>query len=524
MLTAGRIKLLIVLGLLALAAGCAHAPARESAPAPAELRQQDPRLLLMLGRYEENQGHWKKALELYAKVDDPVAWLAQARISYLLNDTDTALHFIDRLIEKDAFVGESLEIRTKIYARKGDWHQAIEDTESLVQRYPDHSQIKLFLANLRIIVSDFTGAEELLRGMPGSQEDVSILYTLSKACLGNKDLSCARESLQKVLEINPRFTPAYLDLGKVHELLGDTAMAESSYQQYLEIEPDAAEALIALSDLYLSTGRYQDAIACMEKLRQLSGDPRITRKLVLLQLQEGMYDEAIANIASLPEKGMEDSYYLAIAYARLGMLEQAYDELSGISLEGRLGCEAVLLRSSILKDLGRQGEVIEELSTAWRHFSAQEGCVEVGYQLATELDLAGRRDEGLEIANRLLETDPADPVALNFVGYIWADEAINLDQAHEMIGEALNQRPDDPYILDSMAWVLFRMNRPKQALTYLEKAVQKLDTDPTIHEHMGDILQSLGKRDRALDHFLKASVYSRNASDVLRKKIDELSE
>jgi tetratricopeptide (TPR) repeat protein len=524
LLRAGRYKLLITLGMLALAAGCAHVPAPDSVPEPAAVREQDPRLLMMLARYEENQGHWQQALEHYAKVDDPVAWLARARISYILNDADTALNLVDRLIEADTFVGESLEIRTKIYARKGDWHQAIKDTEALVQRYPDHSQIKLFLANLRIIVSDFTGAEELLRGMPDSEENISILYTLSKACLGNKDLACARESLLKVLEINPRFLPAYLDLGKVYELSGDTAMAESSYQQHLELEPDSVEALIALSDLYFSTGRYRESISTMERLRQLSSDPRITRKLVLLQIREGMYEEAITNIASLPEKDVEDVYYLAIAYARLGRLEQAYGELSGISLEGRLGCEAVLLRSSILKDLDRSEEAIEELFTAWRHFSAQEGCLEAGYQLATELDLAGRRDEGLEIANQILENDPSDPVALNFVGYVWADESINLEQAREMIGRALSQRPDDPYILDSMAWVLFRMNEPEKALTYLEKAVQKLDNDPTIHEHMGEILLSLGKRDRALDHFLKAVVFSRNASDELRKKIDELFE
>jgi len=518
--TAGSISLLIALSILALSAGCAHVPPQEGSRVAG--KPDSPRLTLMLARYEENLGNWNDALDLYAEIDDPIAWFAQARIFYIINKPDLALEFIDRLIESDVYVDEALELRTRIYARKGDWNQAIEDTEILVERYPENTQLMMFLANLKIIVSDFTGAQEILRSLLGSGNDSMVLYTLSKACLGNKDLPCAKDQLRRVIELQPRFGPAYLELGRVHELLGEKREAESVYKQYLEIEPDAVEAIVALSDLYISTNRYQDAIDQVQKLRQLSSDPQITRKLVLLQLQEGMFEEALSTITSLQEMSLEDSYYLAIAYAKLDRLDEAFSQLSQINLTSRLGCEAALLRASILKDLGRNDEMMDELLKAWDFFSPKNGCAEVGYQLATELDAAGRREEGLDIATKLLQSNPKDPIALNFVGYIWADEAINLDQAHEMISEALKQRPDDPYILDSMAWVLFRQNRPEEALTYLKRAVEKLDSDPTIHEHMGDVLLSLGKKDKALDHYLKASLLSKNARDELEEKINEL--
>lgn len=515
-----------VINLIAAAAfclsviGCAHVSPDKNAVSPAQT--ENPYLQLLLARYEENQGNWNTALELYAKIKDPFSLLAQARIYFILNQPDNALKFVDGLIETGSHVDQALELRTKIYARKGDWNQAIKDTEVLTGRYPENPQLKLFLANLKIIVSDFKGAEKLLRDLLKSGDDSMILFTLSKACQGSKDYACAKDALQKVIDQNPKFAPAYLDLGKTYELSKDTKQAEATYKKYLELEPYSLEALIALTDLYIATSRYKDAIEQLTKLKQLNGDIQIVRKLVLLDLQEARYEDALANLASIKELTSEDSYYLAITYTKLGRLEDALDALSEVPVTSRLGCETAMLRSSIFKELGRQEEAINELLSAWDYFSPKTACNEVGYQLANELDTAGRRDEGLDIANKLLSSNPHDPVALNLVGYVLADQGINLDKAYSMIKEALKARPDDPYILDSMAWVLYRQGKLQKAHEYIKKAIEKLDTDPTIHEHMGDILKGMGKNKKALDYYLKASTLSTKPRDELKEKIHEL--
>jgi tetratricopeptide (TPR) repeat protein len=110
------------------------------------------------------------------------------------------------------------------------------------------------------------------------------------------------------------------------------------------------------------------------------------------------------------------------------------------------------------------------------------------------------------------------------VGYVWADRGINLDKAYTMIKEALQAKPDDPYILDSMAWVCYKQGKSEKAIEYLRKALKKLDTDPTIHEHMGDILKSMGKKKKALEHYRKSSSLSKNPQDALKEKINELLE
>lgn len=523
MRTARTINLILCCALICLSlAGCAHmAPEKSAVRADSEM---SPYLRLMLARDQENQGNWEEALAQYAKVDDPFALLAQARIHFILNQPDKALACVDKLIASKEYTDEALELRTKIYARKGDWNQAIKDTEILAKKYPDNTQLMLFLANLKIIASDFKGAETVLRGILGKEDDDSmILFTLSKACIGNKNYPCARESLQKVIDANPKFGPAYLDLGKTYELTKEPKKAEAAYRKYLEIEPNSIEAIVSLADLYISTNRFKDAIEEMIKLKQLSDDDQIVRKLVLLELQEGRFEDALANLNTIKETTTEDSYYLAITYAKLSRFEDALEAVAEVPITSRLGCETVMLRASLLKDLGRIEEEIKELTTAWEYFSTKGLCTESGYQLATELDTAGRRDDGLAVANKLLEKNPHDPVALNLVGYVWADQGINLDKAHKMIKEALKARPNDPYIMDSMGWVLYKQGKLKEALTYLKKALKKLDTDATIYEHMGDVLKSMGKKKKALEYYTKSSSLSKKPGNELKEKIQELS-
>lgn len=516
------INLTLSLALLVLSlAGCAHVT--PGADAVSGERTMSPYLRLMLARNEENQGNWAEALELYGKIDDPYALLAQARITFILNQPDAALAFVDRLIASKSYSDEALELRTKIYARKGDWEQAIRDTEVLAKKYPDNIQLMLFLANLKIIVTDYKGAEKTLRGILGKEEDESmILYTLAKACLGSKDYACARESLRKAIDGSPKFGPAYLDLGKTYELTKNPKKAEATYRKLLEIEPYSVEALISLTDLYISTKRYGEAIDQLIKLKGINDDDQIVRRLVLLQLQESRYEDALASLTGMKELTDDDCYYLAITYAKLERFEDALDAISEVPITSRLGCEIVMLRASLLKDLGRQEEVIRELSTAWEYFFTRGSCMEAGYQLATEYDTAGRRAEGMEVARKLLEKNPRDPVALNLVGYVWADQGINLPKANRMIRSALKSRPDDPYILDSMAWVLHRQGKHAEAYSYIRKALKKLDADPTIHEHAGDILKAMGRKKKALEHYRKASSLSKSPRDGLKGKIQEL--
>ena len=505
--------------LLGLLIGCAHAPVVENSPYETV---HDKNLIMMLARYEENQGNWSKALELYSRLEDPFAWLAKARIYFIIEDSATALTSLKKVIDEGTYIGDALEMRTRIYAKDGNWQLAIQDTEVLVKKYPDNIQIKLFLANLKVITGDFKQAQGILKGLIGKGDDSIIYYTMSKACMGARDFTCAKENLKKAIDARLDFVPAYIDLARIQNLLGEQARAEETYRKLLDVDPFSNEAHLALVDFYIDHKRYKDAITHMKSLIEVAPDGLLMRKLIILELQEGMFEDALILIKGLNEITDDDKYYLSLGYAGLEKYEDALNILKEIPVSGRLGCDITMLKSSILKSMNKTDQAVVLLESAWKDYADLGTCNEIGYQLATELDTMGRRDEGLKIAENLLEKDPQDPIALNFIGYVWADRGVNLDKAYSMIKAALEMKPDDPFILDSMAWVLFKMGKPAEALVKMETVLKTLKDDPTVNEHMGDILKGLGQPDKALDYYLKSSILNRSVNNSLKEKINIL--
>lgn len=516
------VSLLLVL-LLAVGSGCAHQTAQRAAP-PADQpsRNPSPYLRMMLARQAENQGDLKGALTLYSTLDDPYALYATARIFYTQNDFDKALATVERILNTGSYIEEALDLRMRIYTRTERWQEAITDAERLLKRYPENKNLRMHLARLKLFTADYKGARKALQAQPIENDDYESLYLLSKACLGERDQLCAQRALENAIEGGADYDPIFLDLGKIYEQQGRNADAEETYRKLLEIDPESKEGLGALIDLYIATGRNQDAIDGLKALLEIYPRKEILQKLVILELDNKMFAEARELLQGQKTLSNEDSYYLAIANAGLKRWDEALHALEKVPREGELGCDVGVLKASILEDMGRADEALAELKATWDTYAPDDACKEAGYRLATALEDRGRRAEGLAVAMRLLDKDPQDAMMLNFIGYIWADEGRNLDQARRMIAEALKQRPDDGYILDSMGWVLFKLGRPGEAARYIRRALSKYGDDPIINTHMGDVLMALREPQQALDFYLKAKVNTKKTDADLERKIERI--
>jgi tetratricopeptide (TPR) repeat protein len=94
---------------------------------------------------------------------------------------------------------------------------------------------------------------------------------------------------------------------------------------------------------------------------------------------------------------------------------------------------------------------------------------------------------------KALELFPEQPLVLNYLGYSWVDQGVHLDDGMDMIRRAVEQRPDDGYIVDSLGWAYFRTGNYDEAVKNLERAVELKPDDPTINDHLGDAYWRVGR-------------------------------
>ena len=149
--------------------------------------------------------------------------------------------------------------------------------------------------------------------------------------------------------------------------------------------------------------------------------------------------------------------------------------------------EAILALGNILRSRKQFAECAEVYSKAidrianpdksdWTVFYFRGVCYERSKQWAkAEADL-----------KKALELFPDQPHVLNYLGYSWIDQGLHLEEGMKMIRKAVEQRPDDGYIVDSLGWAHYRLGNYAEAVKHLERAIEIRPEDPTINDHLGD--------------------------------------
>jgi len=120
---------------------------------------------------------------------------------------------------------------------------------------------------------------------------------------------------------------------------------------------------------------------------------------------------------------------------------------------------------------------------------------------------------------KALDLFPDQPHVLNYLGYSWVDQGINLDDGMRMIRRAVEQRPDDGYIVDSLGWAYYRINNYDEAVKQLERAIELKPEDPTINDHLGDAYYKVGRTLEAQFQWAHARDLKPEPDDL--KKIEE---
>jgi Flp pilus assembly protein TadD len=120
---------------------------------------------------------------------------------------------------------------------------------------------------------------------------------------------------------------------------------------------------------------------------------------------------------------------------------------------------------------------------------------------------------------KALELFPDRADVLNYLGYSWIDQGVNLDEGMRMIRRAVEQKPDDGYIVDSLGWAYYRLGNFDEAVKHLERAVEIRPEDPTINDHLGDAYWKVGRQLEAKFQWSHAAALKPDPDEL--KKIEE---
>ncbi|WP_288929854.1 tetratricopeptide repeat protein [uncultured Maritimibacter sp.] len=154
----------------------------------------------------------------------------------------------------------------------------------------------------------------------------------------------------------------------------------------------------------------------------------------------------------------------------------------------------------------------EEVAAQWAVYFARGIVNERG----------GRWDDAERDFRKALELEPDQPSVLNYLGYSLVEKRENLDEALGMIEKAVDQRPNEGYIVDSLGWVYYRLGRYEEAVPQMEKAVSLMPVDPVVNDHLGDVYWAVGRTREAEFQWSRALSFITDETNLEEVKPDRI--
>jgi len=415
----------------------------------------------------------------------------------------------------------------------------------------------LALGWTRMAVGDLAGADEALRRLdkfngfaPLEYYQLGLLYDFA----GQPDR--AEENFKKTLEVtgqlNWRLTDA---MANFYERHGRADEAEALYQRFIKdnagselaesvltrkpaelpppplinsAEDGLAEALFDLASVVNQPESID--LALLYSRCALQVRPHLPLAQLLLSdvlSAQNKPEESLAILAEIPPSSPYSwSARLRVA-ADLEMLdrtEEAIAQLKQMSAESPTRAGAEMQLGDLLRGKKRFAEAVEAYDEAIKRLGAA-GMPErwsLYYSRGIALERSGQWKPSETDLLHALELKPEQPLVLNYLGYSWIDRGENLERGLKMIEKAVELRPEDGYIVDSLGWAHYRLGEYSSAVEYLEKAIELVPEDPTINDHLGDAYWQSGRPSEARFQWRRALQFGPEADEVkpIEAKLD----
>lgn len=321
---------------------------------------------------------------------------------------------------------------------------------------------------------------------------------------------------EHIVGLQPKTVGHWLDLARYYIYLEDYDEANARLEKAASAMPDSSELYLYWGTALENQGKFDEAIVIYQRGLQHLPDHRELYLYwgIALEQQEA-WQEAIdvyrRALVEVPGNAALNVRW-GISLGQQGEWEQALTHFEEAVAADSLYSEAYLHWGIALERLERWEAAIGTLERA-AELEIDKGPVL--FYLASSYEQGARHldrmdffDRAVETFERLLEFNPNDSYALNYLGYMYADKGIRLEVAVGLLMRAISLEPENSAFLDSLGWAYFRLGQLQQAEQYLHQALalmgeDDLEEQAVIFDHAGDIASALGKEGEARTHWQK---------------------
>jgi tetratricopeptide (TPR) repeat protein len=473
--------------------------------------------LVMLGRLDrvlENsvdaEAAFKSVIALDADNEDAITGLASVYSDR--GNTKDATALLEKLAQKSPSPRALVTLAQNYEAMK-EYALAADAYKKALALDPSRAELRAALAQDQFLAQRFDDALQTYQEMAtANPQDASPYLGMAQIYQQQRKLDDARRAMDKAKQIDPENIEIKYDEVRLLVDEGKTPEAITALKAILDgtahrsYDPNQKAArskmLEELGGLYRTNGQNDQAIDIFRQMITLDPDnaARASAEIIDTYRLSKDYAKAQQESADAAAKFPNDRVLHEVRAELLsdeGKTDASIAELKKL-MDGKTDRDVYLKMADTYQkgrnftEMGKALDAAEKLSTT------DEDRANVTFMRGEMYERQKKYDLAEKEFRRVVDQDGKNASALNYLGYMLADQGLRLQEASGYIERAVALEPNNYAFLDSLGWVYFRMNRLDDAETQLRRSVQIMSKDPTIHDHLGDVYFKKGKLKEAI--------------------------
>lgn len=470
------------------------------------------RLYRVAHKSPEAEKAFKQALQADPENDEALTGLALVFSD--LGDTKSAADMLKRAGDKRPDVNTFARL-AGFYENMRDYADAAEAWKKAIPLASDTEQIKLQMQLGLDLVAARKYDEALALYLALQKEnpkEIEIPWQISEIYRLKGQYDKAQEQLDKAKQLDPTNLDVRASEVDLLDAEGKTSAAITELNSLLDdtkkSDPSDAEKVRRarwyerLGQLCRSANRTDEAVAAFRQIGLIDSDAapgaegEIIETYINAHNLKAAMQEADAALKKFPDdKGVVAEH--ATVLGEMGRTDEAANEIRGL-MKAEKSRELLITLAQIYEKGKRFKEEAKVLDDATEASKTPDEKAGVEFVRGAMYERMKSYDAAEASFRKVIDAQPDNAGALNYLGYMLADQNTKLDEAQKMIARAVELDPLNGAYLDSLGWVYYRQNQLDQAEASLQKAIARLSTDPTVHDHLGDVYLKQGKVKEAI--------------------------